>query len=587
MAVSETRLGIDGILSVEVSGAPSEQRDLTTVIGADRSTGLLNTYSLGILNDSGFDKNPLIRVPSGAGDVEINEAHQWIKDRFEFGTIELDPFGTYTIGDTVNLEFGLCSIKGNRAKWNAPSLGSGKFALSLENTLNGNGPLELYPFMSEISDLYIYGNGTSTRDYNAGGIRANSSVTSSSIRGALRNVNIANFGTGVSLGSRTYFFRGYNFDIRGCAVGLLQEANSEDYSENNSFFGGAIYNSDVLVKALSGQKFKFYGTSFDYFGDGTGSRITGTENAFDLRAGCSVELYGCHVEWSYGKFSGQNRSPVSLTGANTRFSMIGGFFGVLDNTRQPYYKAPISSDNASQAIVFKDVMVQNLARSGQDTSDNELICGSASNNTGFMGSVTVSNLIPHNWSLNDLPAVISNTIKGNVLRNGIDAPYSELFFRTNVTGSAVIANQASPDGSVTARNSTGSMLKITGAGKVLISLPNYGQDVRHMWGFYLNTSQAVGTVTVKQRDCSVVQSWDGANALVTKADTRNSYSSATKSIVCGGTNQFNIISWKDVHADPQWSMRMSGGSHVVIEIDTSAMTSGSIYLDDVAFYPCR
>lgn len=531
---------------------------------------------------------PTVRVQSGKGDAEIMAAQSYIKDRWPYGVIELDSYGSYTFGDTVNLDTGAVALRGNRATVNAPGLTGGKVALYLNNVTNGDGGTGgQWPFVSEVSDLNMIGDPVAGRDAPSVGIRANTDQNLSSIRCLLRNVSTASFGTGISIGSRAYFLRGLNLDIHGSAVAILQESGAADYSEDVVFVGSAIYNSDVLIKALAGQKFKFYGTSFDYFGDGTGGRITGTENSLDLRAGASCELFGCHMEWNYGKFAGQTRSPVSLTGANTRFMMYGGFFGSTDTTRQPFYRAPIQSDNSSQAVVFRDVMIGNLGRSGQPTSDNELVCGSLANNTGTVGQISVSNLIPHGWLMTDFPATISNTSGGSWLRNGIDAPYSELFFRTNVTGTAVIANQASPDGPVVARNATGSMVKITGAGKVLITLQNTGQDARHMWGFFLNTSQAVGTVTVKQRDCTVVQAWDGTTGLTTKADTRNSYSSATKSITCGGTNQFEIVSWKDVHANPLWSPRMSGGQGVTIEIDTSAMTSGAIYLDDVAYGVAR
>jgi hypothetical protein len=518
-----------------------------------------------------------ISVPSGKGDVEIMEAHDWILARFPYGTIKFDPFGSYTIGSAMTLESGVAALEGNRCTWNVSGLSAGQFACTFNNTQNGDGPATTYPMVSEISNIRV--NGGAGRDNPFHGFRFNGTINSS-LRTVARGVHIENFGTGLSIGSRGYLIGFEGLEVHTCGVGLLQESGVTDFAENIVFVRGAIFNCDTLVKDLAGSRKRFYGVSFDHFGDDTGNRITGTENAFDLRAGSQVELFGCHVEWVYGKYAAQTRSPISLTGALTRFIMHGGFLYYTEATRQPYYRAPIMSDNASQTVALRDVSIANLARTGQPTVDNELVCGSLANNTGSVGYVSAQNLIT--GSVNDMPAAISMTPGPSFLRSGIDNPYVELDFRAAKTGTLATSNVGTTDGAVTARNATGNMLKITGAGKYLISLNNFGNDCRHMYAFFLNCSQAVGTVTVKQRDCSVIQKWDGATGITVAADTRNSYASGTKTIACGGTNQFEIVTWKDTLNGTGGSPRMSGGEKVVIEIDTSAMTSGAIYLDDFA-----
>jgi len=54
MSVSEIKFGIDGTLSVELNDGSTETRDLTTALGVDRSSGLLNDYTASALAGSGF-----------------------------------------------------------------------------------------------------------------------------------------------------------------------------------------------------------------------------------------------------------------------------------------------------------------------------------------------------------------------------------------------------------------------------------------------------------------------------------------------------------------------------------------------------
>ena len=52
--VSEIKLSIDGKLAVELDDGSTELRDLTTCLGVDRQTGILNDYSSTALSSSGF-----------------------------------------------------------------------------------------------------------------------------------------------------------------------------------------------------------------------------------------------------------------------------------------------------------------------------------------------------------------------------------------------------------------------------------------------------------------------------------------------------------------------------------------------------
>lgn len=568
----------------EFDDGSNTTKDISSVLASQAQSGfdILDPSSRKAIGNS----IGVYHVPSGAGDVEIMEAQSWIKSRFQTGVIELDGYGSYTFGDTVTLETGVVTLKGNRAIINAGGLTAGKTALFLTNTTHGQAGIDSgvgqYPTPAEVSDLYIKGNSTSGRDYDAKAIRVHTDANLSNVLVSLRNIKTENFGTSLSIGSRAYFLRGYNVNLSRSSYGLVQEAGVTDYSENIAFFGGTLGNSDCLIQLLSGQQLRMFGVSLDYFGDAFGSRVTANDRLLDIQAGGCLELYSCHLEFKYGHATGQTNSPIRLTGANSRLVMHGGFLGTLDTSQQPLWETPISTDNASQMVVMRDVRLNGIGRKNQPLKEDQLIGGTASNNTGIVAQTQIENLIPYTHVSSDIPSVTSFTPGPNLFRNGIDAPHTELNMRTSVTGTATISSTSTTDGAVSARNNTGGMLKITGQGKVNITIPSLNANRRAAWGLFLNTSQAVGTVTVKQRDCTAVWKWDGSGSLTSVQDTRNSYSSATKSITCGGTNQFERVSWKDVHSDAIWSIRMAGPVFS-IEIDTTGMSSGAIYLDDIAW----
>ena len=540
-----------------------------------------------IVNDQG-DKiyGGVYHVASGGGEQEIMQAQEWIRSRFSSGTITLDPNGTYTITDTINLETGIVGIDGRRAKFNCSTLGLDKVAILANNTTNDvSQGGEQFPHDSFINDLRINGRvGVNGRNFQATAIRLNTDVVSSSVRMNLNRVHIDGFGTGVSIGSRAYFTRGFGLSVKTCGTALLFESGVLDFSENVAFYGGQFYNSDCIVKSLAGHRFSMYGVSLDYHGDKFGSRITPNDRILDLRAGTMAELYGCHIEFEYGHHAGQNLEPINLVGANTKLIMIGGFLGTPRNTRQPNYSAPIKSDNSSQEIIIRDVRLLNLGRNNQPTLNDELVSGSTADGNGVIGHIVTSNLMSHEFALKDFPTAVSmtNTPGGNNQRNGIDDPFGELSKRTVVSGGVTISRATSPDSGVSSRNNLGSMMKITAtaAGKAVISLPVLDPSRRRVWGFFINASQATGgNITVRQRDSTVVQRWDGNSGITVAADTRNSYSNTTKTITVGGANQFELVSWKDTHSNPIWSTRMSN-DFIAVEIDFPTGVTGSIYLDD-------
>lgn len=522
----------------------------------------------------------IYEVAAGSGEQEIMAAQDWIKARAEFGVLKLSSKLNYTITDTVVLDSQRISIEGNNAKWVASGFLTEKPILRLDNTLS---IADSFVGMRKISNLHIHGgipDVGDSRDNFATGIYSHSATTSASIRVLLDTVTVQGCGKGIALGSRTYFLRGIGVEVFRCKFGLIQEAGASDFAENVTFIGGTIFNSDCLLKDLGGQRFKFYGTSFDFFGDPTGNRVTSDDMLLDLRAGSEVEMFGCHLEFNYGGTAGQTNAPITLVGANTKFSMFGGKI-YNGGTQNPLWPHLIKTESSAQVVNLDNVQLRHIGRTGNATHDDSLVGGTSTDNNGVSAQVNARHLRVVGVDKNDLPAVLGYTWGSQFLRNGVDDPHTELVSRITVTGTAAISKVTGTENGVTPRNGIGSMLKITGAGKVIISLPVYEVKRRHAWSMFLNALVAVGTITVRERHSTVNQKWDGSTGLTVAADTRNSYTNTTVTLTTGA-NAWNRTSWKDVVTDTVLVPRMNC-SVFAIEIDTTLMSSGSLYLDDVGF----
>jgi len=505
----------------------------------------------------------------------INEACADIVASGRNGYVALMPGGEYVIDSALSFDTSFCGLDGRGAIIDVSALGSGSAGLLLTAS-QGTGATNKYPLPMAIRDITIQGAEADGRDAAQYGIRAHSDVAGASVRATLNNVRARWLNRGISIGSRAYFLRGYGVEIGSTKHCLYQESGATDFVENIAFFGGVFFSSDCLVKMLSSQRLRLYGMSLDYFGE----RITADDQMLDLEAGSSVELYGCHLEWDYGKTAGQTRAPVRLTGANSSFTMIGGklIYTGTRNATTPYWKNFISSDNLTQTALLENVVFANMGRVSDQLNDDALVGSATADNTGDGASVRVVNPISVGNAVNDMPSVGSYHLRSNETISGVSAPHTELVHRIAVTGAAVVAAAANPQGAITTRNNTGAMMSISGVGKVLISFPVNEAMRRRAWSLFLNAGSAGGTITVKERMSTTVPVWNGT-PVVQQADARASYSPTTVSIT-GGVNEWRRVSWKDCNTASQPSARMNC-EVFTIEIDTSAMT-GTLYLDDVA-----
>lgn len=554
---------------------------LSQGLGSSNVVGFLPTDCMpvnsGGLKVSGQSKFGQTYHIARGGSLEIQAANDWLAANGG-GIITLAQGSTYIVDTPIVIDANLVSIYGNGATLDATTLPSGSNALHLRSI--GDSTDLKYPRNQSFRDFILRGNSVQSRDFDVTGIYVSANIPTANVRCWLERIQVQHFKYGVRLQNRCYFLRGYGIEVFRCKFALYQDSPASDFAENVTFFGSTFGNSDCILKDVAGQRWRFFGCSFDYHGDATGGRITADDRLFDLRSGSVVECHGCHFEWGYGDVAGQTNSPFKLQNANTRLIINKG---VIYKTggQSPYYSSVMEMDNSSQWIVVDNCKFVNLGRSDV-THDDCLVNGSNISHTGTSGRLVIRNTMPDVVDKTDLPSTGSYTWGSSLLRSGPDDPYSELIHRISVTGTSVVANTAgATDGSVTARNSTGKMIKITGQGKVLISFPVYEPLVRHAWSLFLNSSQAVGTITVKERHSTAVLKWDGTT-LATTADARAQYASATKTITAGGTNQFERVSWKDCYGDTTINPRMNN-QVFAIEIDTSLMTSGSLYLDDVGF----
>lgn len=521
-------------------------------------------------------------VSAGGGDFAamVAQANAEIVANGKPGIITLAN-SQYELSAPLNLDSAYVGLNGSGSIISVAALGSGVAGINLYSSIGGS-DANRYPQPLEVANLTIQGAESDGRNAVQYGVRANSTVASSSVRTTLRNVRMRWLNRGISIGNRAYFLKGYGVEIGSTRFGLYQESGVTDFVENISFYGGVIFSSDCLVKILASQRLRMYGMSFDYFGEAT----TANDQLFAIEAGGALELYGCHLEFSYGQSASQSRAPINITGASGSFLMVGGKI-IYTGTRSatyPLWKALVATDNLTQTVIMENISCKNLGRVGDPYHDDALVTGAASDNTGDGANVRLRNLHSVDGVVSDLPSVGSYYLRSNETISGVSAPHTELVHRIAVTGTAVVASVTSPQGSIYARNTTGAMMSILNSGaaagsKVLISFDQVEALRRRAWSLFLNGGSFVGSVTVRVRMSTAVPVWNGTT-VVQQADARASYTPTTVTIT-GGTNEWRRVSWKDVETSP-WPSSRQCCDVFTIEIDTSGITSGTLYLDDIA-----
>lgn len=494
------------------------------------------------------------------------------------GTLVFARSGNFTpsssdSGITLNLNYVNVDFNGNRIDVSGLSAGTVAF------TVYGSEDIHDYTRRNKgrwLRNGDIVAGDTST-SYSATegvtGILFDSTTDQTANRLQLYSVNVYGGYKAVAFKSRSYFVRWYDSHIENARYGLYQESGASDFAEKIVFISCVIAENGTQLYDHTGNMWTFYGCSLDYH-----------ESVLaDLAGGAKVWLRDCHIEFSYGYQSGQTNSPVQLAGANTSFLMFGGtlYYNDLQGspTYNPYWASFATTDNASQHLVIEVERMVNMGRRNETDSFDALCISSSSVNP-----VVVMRSWPAGTSKNDMPA-ITHVSEGygvfGQMRDGVSNIYNELSHRIALTGTAAISSVSADENGVTRKNSK-NMLKITGQGKVIISLPYYEPHRRHGWVLFTNPAYLTGSVTIKERQTGFAPKFDGST-VTWAADTRGAVYSGTTVTISAGSNAWSRTSWKDCNTQYQPQPRQNVGGCIMIEIDTASMSAGALYLSHFGF----
>lgn len=354
--------------------------------------------------------------------------------------------------------------------------------------------------------------------------------------------------------------------------------------ENASITGSSVMDSCNNNMDLTSTIVRAENLSLDYFyNDSAGSGSISHQIA--VHSGANFVCTNCHYEWNYGQNSGETNSPFALTDANSTMVLnTGKMFYAGSGARN--WVAPFSSDNSSQNIILKDLLLSSVSSNIGLTQDDAWVVSSPVDTTDQTQTAMfhADNLISGSNSNADMPAANGLAAGTNWLRNGAGNAYGEFVSsgRTKTTGTIALSTQSGSDGTVIPRTGSGqSMMKITGNGNVIITFPNYGTYKRLAWGFYLNAAEiSAGTVTVKVLRQSFNPAWDGSSTILFSSDARASTSSVY-TFPSVGSNLWSMVSWKQM-GDMLFPQSNYDGAYWSIVI-TLAGTTGNLYLDNAFF----
>lgn len=387
-------------------------------------------------------------------------------------------------------------------------------------------------------------------------------------------VRIEECGIALSVKSRSYFLRVLNSTIKFNGIGVQGETGASTFAEKIVFETCAIGNNDTQIGDNGGNIWTFYGCSIDYH----------YKRMFSLAGGASITLQDCHLEWSYGNTAGMTNPPVWMFSANTRFIMRGGRISYQGGS-DPFYAGFFSTNNTPQWIDIAPDVVINMGRTS-DTTGFDAWCVSANS----IPNMRVS--IPSNGSsVNDVPTntcvlpQVSGVGIGGRFRNGIDAPYTEMFHRIRTSGTVTVSNvTADADTTGFVRFLTNApAIKLVGTGKVYINYPVVGgRTLAHCWSFHTNPVNLTGTVTIKERNRNFSFGFDGTSVTAV-ADNRGPAYEPSTITVAAGANGWTRRSWKGTRTSYPQMLNTAESGMIVLEIDLSAMTAGSLYLSGFCY----
>jgi len=454
----------------------------------------------------------------------------------------LIPSGTYKCNTGLAIDARYVSISANGASLNFSNLTTG-------------------------TALNVTGNNV----VNLGGIRAIGNSNAGSVNG-LRMVGapgaqvdsvkvsdfvIQTFGTGILLGDQAYILEFNNFVIADCLTNVNSNATTNAGS-SIKFFGGNLINTLGATGTLfknnnPSADFYFYGTVFD-----------GNGKNFDISAG-SIELYGCHIEPADFLVT-----PVILTGASTRFRMVGGLVGTgaVPTTAPAFVNCDSSA--VQGAHFHNDVLL------AIQTSTGYLFEGSGAANCISQGAISANR----------------NSLLGNALADGSFENGAVLYGSANGTSnfadlvSILIDNGGVPANNLTtgtnltltfstsyARTGTKSLRLLKSAALaqpatfgIFRELPKGNRPSARIW--YKKPGSETGTLYISMGFYKLQLDSNGVPILQRQGITLASTVTFTSAAV-----DWTASSLFDLYAPP-WA------SHFGISINATDMSPCSIYFDD-------
>lgn len=476
------------------------------------------------------------------------------------GSIVLDG-GDYVLPESGwSAEGGLVSLIGNYSGLDISACSD--TGLLITNTVGAD-----LPRFRKYSDFDVFGDELTGRAGSQRAVRVHSATKS--VRARLDSVYVSYAGAGISWGSKAYYTHGSNVHVTQCGKGLQQETGVTDNRENVSFVQSFIYNCDTLIYDPYGQRWRF----------APGCSLVYGKTLFDLAGTGSLELEGVHVEWDYGKNSGETACPIRIAGTGGyQLKMRGGALHYNDSARTPYYPAIFQTESQQTIVTLDDVRAVNLGR------DDLTVDDSLSYPVGGQGGTfRVRNLHSSDYQLKDLPSVVGyRGGRTSVFADGAD-PYVELLHRMTWSGGTAPSKVTSAENGVSPRSS-GAMMKIpAGAGIVYIALPVYESRRRHAWSFFVETSAGVGSITISEIYATGVMRLASNGTTIELAKDARTDASSTYTIPMG-VSGYRRVSWKQCNTNANLPIRLHD-QFMLLKLDASALTSGAIYMDDVAYDP--
>lgn len=476
--------------------------------------------------------------------------------------------GDYVPSAPATINSGFVGINFSGSDIDIAAIGNGTW-LSIQNSLGYSD--RTTPWMNrKIANGRILATGFNAASVSGPtALRFDSPTALTSNRLFVEGVSIMDTYNAVSFGSRSYFVKFVGLTVRNSAIGLLQTAAPTDFTEKNAFMHCLFADNGTHVQDLGGQVWYFLDTSFDYH----------QQRAFDLQAGSKAILVASHIEWDYGLNAGETNNPIKLTGSASGFFMRGGVI-VSKAGGNPNYEALFETNSQDNYIDVDVDKVTLLGRTGNATHLDSLVkcTGAISPQVRFRARVAAN-------SVNDCPAMTwwgESAGSAGLTRWGIANPFLEINHRTAVSGTAAIASVSIDENGVTRKNAQ-PMLKITGAGKVMINLPIIEPMRRHAWCFFYNSAFVTGSFTVKERVSGYAAKFDGTTVTMTPHGEGAVYSGVTVTGTNATGNTWQRCSWKNCNSGHQPGIRHNLNSIVQIEIDTTLMTAGALYLSYIGF----